>query len=116
MITTKGADTITTLSNGKHRAHRLGLYWVGDYSAHGIAERAIRIASSPNAPSDHRGVYDGGVRTSEPVRTQHLKATVHAVFGDQPLSEDTVRRTILAGEPCKLVGGWPVAQLQTITR
>lgn len=111
IATLNGTDTIKTMSNGQHRAHRMGGYWIGDYPTYANAERALQIANSQGATADQRGVYDGGCNAAE---ADHMTAIISAgydmLFGEQPqpVDMDTVRRCILAGEPIKLVGGMPV--------
>lgn len=110
MITTiNGQDTIKTLASGQYRAHRMGAFWIGDYATYASAERALQIANSTGAEDRQRGFYDGGVNVTE---EQHM--TAHAdvmgvVFGHENcVTQDDVNRTILAGEPCRLQGGFPV--------
>lgn len=110
MITTvNGNDTIKTLANGKYRAHRQGAFWIGDYAEYASAERALQIASSAGAEDRQKGFYDGGVNATE---ADHMAAhTEHmgVMFGhDNCVTQDDVNRTILAGEPCRLQGGFPV--------
>ena len=110
MITTiNGKDTIKTLASGQYRAHRAGYLWIGDYATYGSAERAIEIANSPGAEPRQRGFYDGGVNGTE---DQHMAAHAEAqggVFGHENcVTQDDLYRTILAGEPCRLQGGFPV--------
>ena len=110
MITTiNGKDTIKTLASGQYRAHRLGSFWIGDYADFKSAERALKIANSPGADGGQRGFYDGGVNADE---DQHMAAHAEVmglVFGHENcVTQGDVRRTILAGEPCRLQGGFPV--------
>jgi hypothetical protein len=98
-------DTVKTLSSGMYRAHREGVWWVGDYRNHADAERALKIASSPGALNQQRGIYDGGVNSSE---QQHINACT-SIFGIvNCVTEDDIARTILPGEPYKFQGGMPV--------
>jgi len=110
MITTvNGNDTIKTLVSGQYRAHRMGTFWVGDYTAFASAARALQIANSDGADDRQCGFYDGGVNAAE---AEHLAAHANVmglVFGnDNCVTQDDVNRTILAGEPCRLQGGFPV--------
>lgn len=110
MITTiNGKDTIKTLASGQFRTHRMGAFWVGDYIRFADAERALQIANSKSADDRQRGFFDGGVNATE---AQHLAAhadVMGLLFGyDNCVTQDDVNRTILAGEPCRLQGGFPV--------
>ncbi len=110
MITTvNGKDTIKTLASGQYRAHRMGAFWIGDYVIYASAERALKIANSKGAEESQRGFYDGGVNATE---EQHMEAhadVMGVVFGHENcVTQDDVTRTILAGEPCRLQGGFPV--------
>ena len=108
MITTLNSkDSIKTLTNGQFRAHRKAAWWVGDYATYADAERALQIANSPGAHANQRGIYDGGDNAAE---AQHDDAINAHFAGDafgvtQPVSIDDVRRTIIAGESCYLIGG-----------
>ena len=109
--TVNGKDTIKTLVNGQYRTHRMAAFWVGDYVTFASAERALQIANSKGADDRQRGFYDGGVNATE---AEHMAA--HAehmglVFGhDNCVTQDDVNRTILAGETCRLQGGFPVGR------
>lgn len=110
MITTiNGSDTIKTLASGQYRAHRMASFWIGDYADYKSAERALQIASSKGAEDSQRGFYDGGVNATE---EQHMTAHTNVmgvVFGHENcVTQDDVNRTILAGEPCRLQGGFLV--------
>lgn len=105
MIATIGRDTIKTLANGEYRAHRMATFWVGDYTSYADAARALQIANSPGRDARQAGKYDGGVYATE---DQHF-AAVDTIFGPENcVTEDDVRRTILAGEAFRLQGGFPV--------
>ena len=109
IATINGNNTIKTLASGQYRAHRMASFWVGDYNSFASANRALEIASSKGADDHQRGFYDGGVNATE---SEHLAA--HAkhmgfVFGHENcVTQDDVNRTIMAGEPCRLQGGFPV--------
>jgi len=102
-----GTDTITTLPNGYHRAHHAGAWWLGDYTTYEVARRALKIYAHPSWDGG-AGVYDGGAGADEATH-QMLIGAKSTLFGPpEPVSEDDARRTILPGERCRLVGGWPV--------
>lgn len=102
MIVYIGNDTIKTLTNGHYRAHRLSNFWIGDYANFADAKRALQIANSRGATNYQRGVYDGGFFAEE---ATHIKA-VETIFGvENRVTDDDVRRTILPGEPCIMLGG-----------
>lgn len=110
MITTiNGKDTIKVLASGQYRAHRMASFWIGDYATFADAKRALEIANSKGCSKTQRGFYDGGVNATD---EQHLLAhaeVMGVVFGhDNCVTDDDVRRTILAGEPYRLQGGFPV--------
>jgi len=105
IATINGKDTVKTLINGAARAHRKGVWWVGDYRSHADAARALKIASSPGALDRQRGIYDGGINGTE---QQHIDACM-SIFGIvNCVTDDDIARTILPGEPYKLQGGLPV--------
>lgn len=105
IATINGKDTVKTLATGQYRAHRMAAFWIGDYATFADAERALQIANSTFAEVDQRGVYDGGVHATE---AAHVDA-VENIFGVyNRVSVDDVRRTILAGESCRLQCGFPV--------
>jgi len=104
-ITWSAKNTIKTLINDTYRAHRNGVWWVGDYRSPADAARALKIASSPGALDRQRGIYDGGVDSTE---QQHIDACT-SIFGlENCVTDDDIARTILPGEPYKLQGGLPV--------
>ncbi len=109
IATLNGKDTIKTLVDGKFRAHRMAAFWIGDYTRFADAKRALQIANSKGNDAHQRGFYDGGVNATE---AQHLAAhadVMGIVFGHENcVTQDDVNRTILAGEPCRLQGGFPV--------
>lgn len=109
MLTTiNGIDTIKSLANGKFRAYRQSMFWIGDYSTFADAKRALQIANSPGARDSQRGIYDGGPRVSE---DDHLKAITDLFGTENCVTEDHIRRTILAGETYKIVAGFPVREI-----
>ena len=61
MITTlNGTDTIHTINN-LFRAHRKGVWWIGDFASYADAKRGLQISNSAWATKTQRGYYDGGV-------------------------------------------------------
>jgi len=72
MITTKRTGTIKRLTNGLYRAHRLGVWWLGDYKSYQKAELALDVSTNPSALDSQRGVYDGGVHASEGTHKQAI--------------------------------------------
>ena len=103
--TLNGNDTIHTLRSGKFRAARKSIYWIGDYSTFADAKRALQIANSPGSADTQRGIYIAG--HNEQTQNKHIAAHfANDPFGVcNPVSDDAVRRTILAGEPVTLIGG-----------
>lgn len=109
IATINGKDTIRTLASGQYRAHRMAAFWVGDYSTYASAERALQIANSKGNDVGQRGFYDGGVNATDEQHMQAHAEVMGVVFGhDNCVTQDDVNRTILAGEPCRLQGGFPV--------
>lgn len=109
IATINGKDTIRSLASGQYRAHRMAAFWVGDYSTYASAERALQIANSKGNDVGQRGFYDGGVNATEEQHMQAHADVMGVVFGHvNCVTQDDVNRTILAGEPCRLQGGFPV--------
>lgn len=112
MITTIKTHSVQTLANGQHRAHLHSAFWLGDYSSHAIAAKAIRLAEHLiNIGKPEKWFYDGGVGATE--KTHEIAVQSYYkddAFGPHnPLEEDLVRRSILPGDEIKTVGGWPVS-------
>jgi hypothetical protein len=109
MITHIKNDTIKCLPNGKYRAHRSAAWWIGDYARYTDAVRALEIANHPMASDRQRGIYDGGINATEQQHVDACSTPYSAMFGDieNCITDDDIRRTILPGEPVKMVNGWP---------
>jgi hypothetical protein len=110
MITTiNGKDTIKILRSGDYRTHRKGVFWIGDYASFKHAERALQISNSSGSSERQHGFYDGGVHANEATHLAAHNEVMGLIFGhDNCVTQDDIDRTIIAGESCKLQGGFPV--------